>query len=107
MLNADDETIRRRLIAALGERHARAAFGIAACMRSGLDVLDEQPPAVIEAIIDAARELQTPGSNAPAHRHAIRAAFIAYAEERLQVARQQELELFRGITALGEPPKRP
>jgi len=101
---ADDETIRRRLVAALGERHARAAFGIAACIRSGLDVLDEQPPAVIEAMIEAARELQKSSSNAPEHRYRIRAAFIEYAEERLRVARRQEIELFRGITGPDKPP---
>jgi hypothetical protein len=102
----DDETIRRRLVAALGERHARTAFGIGACIRSALDVLDEQPPSVIEALIDEARDLQKPGSSAPRHRYKVRAAIIEYCEERLQTARELERELFRGITGLDEPPGR-
>jgi hypothetical protein len=52
---------------ALSERDRRVAALIDQSLRLALDLLDEQPPAVIEVIVSLAKERQRTG-NFPKHR---------------------------------------
>jgi hypothetical protein len=49
-------------------------------------MIDEQPSAVIEAIIEGGKHLQLSG-NAPKPRYSLQAAIIEYLEQRLREAR--------------------
>lgn len=71
-------------------------------LRLALDLLDEQPPTVLEAIVSLAKERQRTG-NFPKHRREVREALIKYAEEVcLKEAHARERRLFQGITGLEE-----
>ena len=86
----------------LSDRDTRVAILILESMRLALDLLDEQPATVIEAIVSLAKERQRTG-NFPKHRCEVREALIKYAEEVcLKAARDREHRLFHGITGLKE-----
>src|SRR5215475_16140351 len=88
---------------ALSDRDTRVAILIGESLRLALDLLDEQPPTVIEAIVSLAKERQRTG-NFPKHRRELREALIKYAEEVcLKEAYARERRLFQGITGLEEP----
>jgi hypothetical protein len=61
------------------------AVPIAEQIRNALDMVDEQPAAVIEALIERDKHLQISG-NVPKHRYGLRAAMIEYLEQRLHVS---------------------
>jgi hypothetical protein len=65
---------------ALKERSARVACLIAESMRDVLDLLDEQPPDVIEAMLEGAKEAERAGG-LPKQRTALRAAILKYMED--------------------------
>ena len=66
-------------------------------LRLALDLLDEQPPTVLEAIVSLAKERQRTG-NFPKHRREVREALIKYAEEVcLKEAHARDRRLFQGI----------
>jgi hypothetical protein len=88
---------------ALSERDTRVAVLIVESIRNSLDLLDEQSPTVLEAMLDIGREHQRAGAF-PKHRRELREAFIKYVEEQaLKEARARERRLFQGITGLEEP----
>jgi hypothetical protein len=92
----------RHIQAALSDRDTRVAILIGASLRLALDLLDEQPPSVIEVIVSLAKERQLTG-NFPKHRSELREALIKYAEEAcLKEARARESRLFHGITGQDE-----
>ena len=66
-------------------------------IRNALDMLDQQPAAVIEAMIERAKDLQLPGI-APKHRYKLQAAIIEYLEQRLDKARVRERQLAQAVT---------
>jgi hypothetical protein len=70
---------------------------IAEQIRNAVDIIDEQPSAVIEAMIERGKHLQLSG-NAPKHRYGLRAAIIEYLEQRLREARDRERQLVQAIT---------
>jgi hypothetical protein len=82
---------------ALGERSTRVACLIVEAMKGTLDLLDEQPSAVIEGLIDYAENIRPVRG-----REALQVAFVKYAEYALEQARERERRLLTGIT--GEPP---
>jgi hypothetical protein len=91
------ERIKRQIDQAMEHREARVAVLIGDNIRNALDMLDEQPTAVIEALIEHSKALQLSG-NAPKHRHDLRAALIEYLEQRLHEATARERRLARAIT---------
>jgi carbonic anhydrase len=91
------ERVKREIDQAMEHREARVAILIGDNIRNALDMLDEQPTAVMEALIERGKQLQLSG-NAPKHRHDLRAAFIKYLEQRLHEARARERRLAQAIT---------
>jgi hypothetical protein len=83
---------------ALGERSTRVACLIVEAIIGTLDLLDEQPSAVIEGLIDYAKHTRPPRG-----REDLNVAIIKYGEYALEQARARERRLLSGIT--GEPPK--
>jgi hypothetical protein len=97
------EKIKRHIEQAAKSREARVAILIGDSIRNALDMLDEQPAAVIEAMIERAKDLQLSGI-APKHRYKLRAAIIEYLEERLHEARARERQLAQAITGTADLP---
>ncbi|MBO0753782.1 MAG: hypothetical protein J2P53_16810 [Bradyrhizobiaceae bacterium] len=62
-------------------------------LRSILDLIDEQPPEVLEPLLEHVNELL--GSSAPPHRYAIRSDVFRYIEAALAVARDHERRKWR------------
>jgi hypothetical protein len=91
------EKIRRDIDQAMESREARVATLVGDNIRNGLDIIDEQPAAVLRALIERAKRTQLSGS-APKHRYRLRAAIIDYLEERLREAREREHRLAQAIT---------
>lgn len=96
------ERIKRDINEGWKNREARVATLVADSIRNALDMLDEQPAAVLEAMIDRAKLLQRPGRG-PKHRYKVRAALIDYLEERLQEAQARERRLAQAITGVENP----
>jgi hypothetical protein len=97
------DQLQTQIKSALSERDTRVAVLVAESLRLALDLLDVQPPTVLEAIVSLAKERQHTG-NFPKHRREVREALIKYAEEVcLKDARARERRLFEGITGLDEP----
>ena len=71
---------------------------IAQNFRNMMDMIDEQSPAVIEALLDFAEDMQEPDSPARKDRYVVRAALIQYVEHALQ-SRAREHRLFGCSTA--------
>jgi hypothetical protein len=69
-----------RIKSAMSERDTRVAVLIVENIRNALDLLDEQSPAVVEAMLEIGKERQSAGAF-PKHRRELREAFIKYAEE--------------------------
>lgn len=87
---------------ALSERSTRVACLIAESIRNALDLLDEQSPDVIEAMLEHHKEEHRKGG-LPKHRHDLRVAILKYIEDdALKEARARERRLFQGITGLEE-----
>lgn len=100
---ADKLQTQVRIKAALKERSVRVACLIAESIRNALGLLEEQPPEVIEAMLEGAKEADRTGA-LPKHRHALRQEIIKYMENyALKEARARERRLFEGITGLEEP----
>jgi hypothetical protein len=88
---------------ALKERSVRVACLIAESIRNALDLLDEHPPDVIEAILDGAKEAERAGG-LPEQRTALRAEILKCMENySLKEARARDRRLFQGITGIEEP----
>jgi len=95
--------IERDIEQAARSRGARAAILIGDNIRNALDLLDEQPAVVIEALIERAKLLDQSG-NVPKHRHRFRIAMIEYLEQQLQEAVARERRLARAITGAAHLP---
>jgi hypothetical protein len=87
---------------ALKDRCVRVACLIAESIRNALDLLDEQPPDVIEAMLESAKEAER-AAGLPKQRTALRAEILKYMDDySLKEARARESRLFHGITGLDE-----
>lgn len=94
-----------RIKSALSERDTRVAVLISENIRNAFDLLDEQSPTVIEAMLEYAKEAER---GRPKHRAALRQAMMKYAEEySLKEAKARERRLFQGITGVEEPDLEP
>jgi hypothetical protein len=94
-----DNLTKLQISHALGERSARVACLIVEALKGTLDLLDEQPSAVIEGLVDYAKNMQPPRGG----REDLQVAIIKYGEYALEQARARERRLLTGIT--GESPK--
>jgi hypothetical protein len=101
----DEDAIQRKLRAGrvLKERDIRIACLIVQSFRNMMDMIDQQSPAVIEALLDFAVDMQEPDSPARRDRYAVRAALIQYGERALRQSRAREDQLFYAITGSGGP----
>ena len=87
---------------ALRERNTRVGCLIFESVRTALDLLHEQSPAVIEALIEYGKDVNRTGYGVlKGPRHDVRQALIRYAEAVLAEALVRERRLLEGIT--GEP----
>jgi hypothetical protein len=102
VMDLKEEAIRERLHGALSESDTRLAVLIVQSFKNLLDMLDEQNPQTLEALLDFARGLQKPDSPARKDRYAVRAALIDYVEYALRESRARERRLFYGLTGLPE-----
>jgi hypothetical protein len=91
---ADDYQRKMRIEHALKERDARVAGMIVESVRHALDLLDEQPPPMLEAICDYLKDLQ----KTEKFRRDVRKALCEYAEAALKESRERERRLHEGIT---------
>ena len=97
-----NDQVKLRVSRALRERNARVACLIFESIRTALDLLDQQSPAVIEALIEHAKDVQRTGYGVlKGPRHDVRQALIEYGEAALEEARARERRWLEGIT--GEP----
>jgi hypothetical protein len=101
-MNVEEEAIRERLHGALNESDIRLAVLIVQSFKNLLDMLDQQRPRTLEALLDFARGMQEPDSPARKDRYAVRAAMIDYTERALRESRARERRLFYGLTGLPE-----
>jgi hypothetical protein len=95
-----DELTKLDISHALGTRSTRVACHIVGTINCVLDLLDEQPTAVVEALIDYANQRQRQERGA---RQELGQALIAYGQAALREARARERRLLRGITGMSEP----
>jgi len=97
-----NDQVKVRVSRALRERNTRVACLIFESIRTALDLLDEQSPVVIEALIEHTKDVQRTGYGVlKGPRHDVRQALIRYGEAVLEEARARERRLLEGIT--GEP----
>jgi len=95
MASADE--IKDEIDQAMRSHNARVAILIEGALGNALDLIDEQPAAVLEAMVGRGRDLQMSGS-APRHRYEVRAAVIKYLEERRSEAHAREHDLACAVT---------
>src|SRR5262249_30782476 len=96
----DDVLTKLHISHALGERSARVASHIVETVDRVLDLLDEQPTAVLEALIDYRKQKQSQEHRKP--RRDLGEALIAYGQATLEEARARERRLLQGITGMSE-----
>jgi hypothetical protein len=82
---------------ALEERDARIAELIVNSVWNVLDLIDQQSPSALEALIDYTKDLEKPGGS-PAWRNIVRDALLQHLDYALRESRRRECELYRGIT---------
>ena len=97
----DDVLTKLHISHALGERSIRVASHIVETVNRVLDLLDDQPTAVIEALIEYRKQQQSQEHREP--RRDLAEALIAYSQATLKEARERERRLLQGITGMSEP----
>jgi hypothetical protein len=95
----DENETRKKLRACrvLKDNDARIACLIVQSFRLMIDMIDKQSPAVIEALLDFAEDMQEPDIPARKDRSAVKAALIQYVEHALRVSRAREHRSFNVI----------
>ena len=94
------ETTKLKISAALGERNTRMALLIVDMICTAMDMIEEQPSAIVEALIERAEKEIREESKSP--RLGVRKELRIYLEEQLKEARARERRLYRGITGEDE-----
>jgi len=97
----DDVLTKLHISHALGARSTRVASHIVETINRVLDLIDEQPTAVLEALIDYAKQKQSQEHRKP--RYELGEALVAYGQATLKEARARERRLLQGITGMSEP----
>jgi hypothetical protein len=91
------EKAKRHIDEAFKNREGRVAILVHEGFGNALDLLDEQSAAVLEAMLERAKQLHQSG-RAAEHRSKLRVAIIEYLEERLHEAVVRERQLAQAIT---------
>jgi len=97
----DDVLTKLHISHALGERSTRVASHIVETINRVLDLIDEQPTAVLEALIDYTKKKQSQEHRNP--RHDLDGAFVAYGQATLKEAQARERQSLQSITGMSEP----
>ena len=92
----DDVLTKLHISHALGERSIRVAAHIVETINRVLDLIDEQPSAVVDALIDYGKRQQSQEHRKS--RHDLVEALVAYGEATLKEARAREHRWLQGIT---------
>jgi hypothetical protein len=95
-----DHLVKLRISTALSERATRMAVLIVESIHLGVDLIDEQPTAVVEAIRDHVEQVICDDPKSP--RCELRAAMVGYCKHALEEARKRERQLYHGITGVPE-----
>lgn len=95
-----DNLVKLRIGTALSERATRVAVLIVESIHLGVDLIDEQPTAVIEAIRDHVEQIIRDDPKSP--RREFRAAMLGYCKHALEEAGKRERRLYHGITGVPE-----
>jgi serine/threonine protein kinase HipA of HipAB toxin-antitoxin module len=92
----------QRIKSALTERDTRVAVLISGGVKASLDMIDEQSPAVLEAMLNIGKEkLRDKGYLL--HRRGLAAEYMRYLEQALKQATAREHRLLHGITGEESP----
>ena len=91
-----DHITKIRIGQALSEHHTRQAILIVESLLCGIELIREQSPAVIEALIEYGNEVLD--DQQEVRRREIVKALIAYGKEALVEARRRESRLLSAIT---------
>jgi hypothetical protein len=83
---------------ALAKLNVRTACTILDLAVQVLDLLDVQPPAVLEALIEETQRRHVTG---PRSRQSMREAYIDHAKSIMAEARERERRLYRGVVGEG------
>jgi hypothetical protein len=94
-----DYQTKLQINAALGQRATRVAVLIVESIHLGMDLIDEQRPAVIEALIEHYEKITRDDKRSS--RHAVRQCLMEYSKKVLAEARLREHRLYHGITGDG------
>jgi hypothetical protein len=97
------EKAKRHIDEAFKNREGRVAILVHEGLGNALDLLDEQSAAVLEAMLERAKQLHQSG-HAVEHRFKLRVAIIEYIEERRREAVAQERRLAQAISGAEDLP---
>jgi hypothetical protein len=95
-----DHLVKLRIGAALSERATRVAVLIVESVHLGVNLIDEQPTAVVEAVRDHLEQVIRDDPKSP--RRELRDAMLGYCRYALEEARKRERRLYHGITGVPE-----
>jgi hypothetical protein len=101
--NSIEYRIRQQIDAALKDQYIRSASHIVEIIKRAMDLTDEQPPPVLEALMDFCGEMRRQDSHYHnKEREGVRTAFHAYFKEALKEAQEREDKLFHALTGIPE-----
>jgi hypothetical protein len=95
-----DQRVKQHIHTALGERSTRVGVLIVQGIANSIDLIEEQPTAVIEAVGEHADKLLREEPKSP--RREIREAFKNYCQHVLVEAKARERWLYYGLTGVPE-----
>jgi hypothetical protein len=81
---------------ALGQRATRVAVLIVESIHLGIDLIDEQQPAIVEALVEYMEKQACEDKGSP--RRSLRLCLLEYGKRALAEARTRESRLYYGIT---------
>ena len=87
---------------ALGQRSTKVAVLIVEAIRNALELIDQQPSAVVEALVEHAKEIKHTKTDITPKRRELLNAMQKYCEVTLQEVQARERRWLQGIT--GEAP---
>jgi hypothetical protein len=95
---ASDHLTKLNISHALGDRSTRVAVLIVENIKNLVEMIEEQPSAVVEALIDHSIELNRTERNTP--KRELREHYIKWCETVLEEAKRRERRLLHGITGI-------
>jgi len=97
----DDVLTKLHISHALGERCARVASHIVQTINRVLDLIEEQPTALLESLIEYRKQQLSQEHRKP--RRDLAEALIAYGQATLKEAQARERRFLHGITPISVP----